>query len=132
MKKRIVVVGAVVERNGDILCAQRSESMSLPGMWEFPGGKIEQNETPEQALARELVEELKCTVEVGQRLERTEYEYDFGVVDLTTYWATIIEGEPEPLEHAQLRWIPAAELNSVKWAPADIPAVDAIIETAVG
>lgn len=78
MKKQINVVGAVVVRDGTILCAQRSASMSLPGMWEFPGGKIELGETPEQALRRELDEELLCTIDVGDHVETTSYEYDFG------------------------------------------------------
>ena len=64
MKKQIKVVGAVIEKNGKILCAQRGHDKSLAGLWEFPGGKIEQNETPQQALEREIKEELLCEVSI--------------------------------------------------------------------
>ncbi|WP_029089356.1 (deoxy)nucleoside triphosphate pyrophosphohydrolase [Brevibacterium album] len=127
MKKQINVVGAVVVRDGAILSAQRSEMMSLPGMWEFPGGKIESGETPEGALVREMQEELLCTITVGKHIETTTHEYEFGIVTLTTFYAELQEGEPQLTEHAEIRWIPAAQLNSVEWAPADVPAVDSIM-----
>jgi len=127
VKKQINVVGAVVVRDGTILSAQRSPSMSLPGMWEFPGGKIEAGETPQQALRREMQEELLCVVEIGERVETTSHEYDFGVVTLTTFYATLTEGEPRLTEHSEIRWIPAERLDSVEWAPADVPAVNRIM-----
>lgn len=127
MKKEISVVGAVVVDGGKILSAQRSESMSLSGMWEFPGGKIEPGETPRVALVREMQEELLCTVDVGDQVACTRYEYDFGFVTLTTFYATLIDGEPKLTEHSEIRWIDAAGLDSVEWAPADIPAVEKIM-----
>ncbi|MDT0157630.1 (deoxy)nucleoside triphosphate pyrophosphohydrolase [Microbacterium sp. ARD32] len=127
MKKQINVVGAAVVRDGTILSAQRSPSMSLPGMWEFPGGKIEAGETPEQALRREMEEELLCKIEVGKHVETTSHEYDFGVVNLTTFYATLVQGEPSLTEHSEIRWIPAAQLDCVDWAPADVPAVQQIM-----
>lgn len=126
MKKQINVVGAVVVRDGKVLSAQRSQVMSLPGLWEFPGGKIETGETPQEALVREVHEEFLCTIEVGDLVEVTSHEYDFGIVTLTTYYATLIEGEPQLTEHSDMRWVPIRELPSMPWAPADIPAVERI------
>ncbi len=128
MKKRINVVGAVIVKDGKVLAAQRGMDMALAGKWEFPGGKIEATETPQAALRRELQEELRCTAEVGEFVATTEYEYDFGIVVLTTYYCTLIDGQPTLTEHAAIRWLPGAELGQLEWAPADIPAVEQIVE----
>lgn len=123
MKKRINVVGAVLTRGQTVLAARRSSTMSLPGMWEFPGGKIEPDESPEQALVRELEEELLCSAEIGELVETTEHEYDFGIVILTTYYCSLTGDEPRLTEHSEIRWVDAAGLDQLEWAPADIPAV---------
>lgn len=128
MKKEINVVGAVVVNDDKILSAQRSATMSLPGMWEFPGGKIELGETPRAALVREMKEELLCTVEIGEQVATTRHEYDFGFVTLTTFYASLIDGEPRLTEHSEIRWISASDLDTVDWAPADIPAVDRVMQ----
>lgn len=127
MKKQINVVGAVVVRDNTILSAQRGPGMSLAGLWEFPGGKIEAGETPQEALAREMKEELLCDVSIGDHVETTSHEYDFGIVTLTTFYAELTGGEPRLTEHAAVRWIPASDLDSVEWAPADVPAVERIM-----
>lgn len=126
-KRQINVVGAVLISGDLVLAARRSEKMSLAGMWEFPGGKIEQGETARDALRRELVEELQCTVSVGDHVETTVHEYDFGVVTLSTYYCTIETGTPQATEHAELRWVPAAALGGLEWAPADLPAVARVV-----
>lgn len=126
MKKQINVVGAVLLQNGKILCAQRSEHMSLPLLWEFPGGKIEAGETPQEALKRELEEELTIEAEVGEQVESTTFEYDFGIVILTTFYCALIAGEPTLTEHAEIRWLVPDKLSQLEWAPADIPAVEKI------
>lgn len=127
MKKEINVVGAVVVIDNKVLSAQRGPTMSLPGMWEFPGGKIEPGETPRDALVREMKEELLCTVEICEEVASTRHEYDFGFVTLTTFYSKLVEGQPQLTEHSDIRWIEATELDSVEWAPADIPAVQKVI-----
>lgn len=128
MKKQITVVGAVVVKDGRVLAAQRSRQMSLPGLWEFPGGKIESGESPQQSLIREMREELLCEVAIGDQVEQTTYEYDFGIVTLTTFWATLVDAEPQLTEHSAVRWLAPSELDQVEWAPADIPAVQRVGE----
>ena len=128
MKNQLDVVGAVIVKDGKVLCAQRGSDSRLPGMWEFPGGKIEAGETPRQALEREISEELKCRVDVGEQVARTTHEYNFAAVTLTTFYCTLLEGSPGLTEHAALVWLPPARLRSLQWAPADIPAVHVIQE----
>jgi 8-oxo-dGTP diphosphatase len=127
VKKRINVVGAVLTQGSKILAAQRGKDMSLSGLWEFPGGKIEEGETPQEALRRELEEELLCTADIGEKVETTEHEYDFGIVILTTFFGTIVDKEPTLTEHSEVRWVEASELGGLPWAPADIPAVDRVV-----
>lgn len=130
MKKQIKVVGAVIEKNGKILCAQRGQDKSLAGLWEFPGGKIEQNETPQQALEREIKEELLCKVSIKNKIITASYEYDFGIVELTTFFCELIKGEPKLTEHESIKWLPISELSTLEWAPADIPTIDALVKGA--
>ncbi|MBF7150838.1 (deoxy)nucleoside triphosphate pyrophosphohydrolase [Bacillus toyonensis] len=127
MKKKISVVGAVIfNENNDILCAQRSPTMSLPNYWEFPGGKVNRGEEPQAALVREIKEELDCTITVGGKVEEVEYEYENIIVHLTTYKARIVLGTPSALEHAELKWTSIKNLKYLEWAPADIPTVEAL------
>lgn len=123
MRRQINVVGAVIVRGGAILCAQRGPAGSLPGYWEFPGGKIELGETARAALEREIVEELKCVVNVGDEVTTTKHAYDFGDVTLTTFWCQLVSGAPSLTEHVEMRWLAPNDLGTLAWAPADIPAM---------
>lgn len=127
MKKIVDVVGAVMtDAQGRVLCAKRSPSMSLPNLWEFPGGKIEPGENPQETLRREINEELDCIIEVHDQVEDTTYEYPAVIVRLRTFKANIVEGTPTPREHAELRWLAPTHLPTLEWAPADVPAVEAL------
>lgn len=124
------VVGAVIVHDGFILSARRAPHSRLPGLWEFPGGKIESGETAREALEREIREELDCALEVGEELTTTTYAYDFGDVTLTTYWCQLRSGTPRLTDHSEFRWVRPSELYSIDWAPADLPAVRLIVDAA--
>ena len=127
--KEINVVGAILVENGKILCAQRGEGKSLAYLWEFPGGKIEAGETPQEALVRELKEELLIEVDVqAEQFEETSYQYDFGLVNLTTFICLLKNGTPQLTEHIAVQWLNPKELNKLEWAPADIPAVEKLMK----
>ena len=128
-RRKVEVVGAVIVRGGLILSARRGAQSRLPGLWEFPGGKIEPGETALQALEREIREELDCEVDVGEELTTTTYAYDFGDITLTTFWCELRSGTPRLTEHSEVRWMHPAELDSIEWASADIPAVRLIVES---
>lgn len=132
MKKLIKVVGAVIENeNNEILCALRSPKMSLPNMWEFPGGKVEENEELSEAIVREINEELKCHIECLGIFNNNTHEYENVIVNLITMKCRIKEGTPIASEHAKLIWLKRECLESLVWAPADVPAVRQLIKEKV-
>ncbi|MGN7408773.1 MULTISPECIES: (deoxy)nucleoside triphosphate pyrophosphohydrolase [unclassified Sporosarcina] len=129
MNSHLHVAGAVIHNDdGEILCAQRSENMTLSGYWEFPGGKIEKGETPQGALVREIKEELCCEITVGSFVENTIYDYDSVSICLKTYYAEIQNGTVTAQEHSELKWVPWHDLLTLQWAPADIPAVERVMQ----
>ena len=131
----ITVVCSLIVRNDTVLCAQRSERMALPLKWEFPGGKLEDGEAPEEALKREIMEELSIDITVDRALSVSEYTYENGrTIRLLPYLATM-QSDQEPLanEHAELRWVKAADLLDLDWAAADVPIVQQFVrENALG
>jgi 8-oxo-dGTP diphosphatase len=129
MTEPLEVVGAVIlDEAGKVLCALRSAKMSLAGHWEFPGGKIDADESPEVALEREIEEELGCTISVGDLVADCTYPYPNVTIRLRTYRAAVVSGEPHPAEHEKLGWFEVAELGSLVWAPADLPTIDALTQ----
>ena len=123
-KKIILVVAAAIEKDGKIFCAQRPEGKSLGGFWEFPGGKLEAGESPEQALIREIQEELNSEIEIISFVNEASYDYDFGTVVMKTYHAKLLSGNLELLEHQNSTWLAPHELKLLNWAPVDRPAVE--------
>ncbi|REB05170.1 (deoxy)nucleoside triphosphate pyrophosphohydrolase [Sporosarcina sp. BI001-red] len=129
MNTPIHVVAAVIHnQKGEILCARRSKTMTLPGYWEFPGGKVELDETPAIALVREIREELRCEIVVGSFIEETTYRYEAFTIRLQTYFSTVQSGTMFALEHSELKWIAWQDLRLLEWAPADIPAVERVMQ----
>lgn len=124
MKKVVKVVAAIIENEShEILCALRSPKMSLPNMWEFPGGKVEEKEDLYTAIEREIEEELRCKVVTHEIFNEHTHEYETFVITLISITCTILKGSPIPTEHSKLLWLKRENLSSLKWAPADIPAV---------
>ncbi len=122
----ITVTAAIIERNGRILAARRGPGKHLAGYWEFPGGKLEDGETPQQCLARELHEELGVHCDIGAFVAESTYDYGHKQVRLLAYRAVHRDGEFRPVEHDQLLWLLPVELDHLEWAPADIPLVQAL------
>ncbi|MFD6209570.1 (deoxy)nucleoside triphosphate pyrophosphohydrolase [Peribacillus sp. NPDC060253] len=133
MKKQVKVVAAIIENEKDeILCALRSPDMSIPNMWEFPGGKVEKGEDIFTALKREIDEELQCKVETETSIfNDNTHEYETFIINLLSIKCRIIEGTPTANEHSKLIWLKRGNLSSLKWAPADIPAVEQLINKRV-
>lgn len=132
MKKLIKVVGAIIENDhNEILCALRSPKMSQGNNWEFPGGKIEPNETIGHAIEREIKEELACDIKFLDIFHNNTHEYDNFIVNLITVKCKLISSTPTANEHSKLMWLHRENLSSLKWAPADIPAVILLVNEKV-
>ena len=122
--KALDVVCAVIERDGKILAAKRQPGGPAGNKWEFPGGKIKAEETPEQAVCREITEELDCLVRPTRRLKLNFHVYPEFSLSLLPIVCEIIEGEPSAIEHAEIRWVVTSRLDSLDWADADRPIVE--------
>ncbi|MCF6139195.1 (deoxy)nucleoside triphosphate pyrophosphohydrolase [Pseudalkalibacillus berkeleyi] len=132
MKKTVKVVAAIIKnQNEEILCALRAPEMAIPNMWEFPGGKVEEGEDLQSALEREIQEELSCEIKAHDVFNETVHEYDNFIIHLIVLNASLINGNPTKSEHSKLVWLKRENLKSLVWAPADIPAVNQLIEEKV-
>lgn len=126
MISMIQVAAAIMTDSGRVFIAKRKPPGRMPGMWEFPGGKIEKGETPEQCLKRELYEEFGIDVIVGRHVDTSIYPYDFYTVELMAYRTRIISGDIKLNAHADMAWVKPENLGGYEFAPADIPFVDMI------
>ena len=124
MKKIFKVTAAILQKDGNILIAQRKHRDHQSGKWEFPGGKIEPGETPEECLARELKEEFDIDVVVGEHLGSNIHHYDHISIELMVYRAFWHSGAISLNAHKAYRWTPIHQLAHFDFAPADIPFVD--------
>ncbi len=123
--KTINVVAAVIMKDGKVFATQRGYGEFKDG-WEFPGGKVEAGESPEEALRREIREELEVEVNVGDLIDTIEYDYPAFHLSMKCYACTIAGGSPHLLEHEAARWLSADQLDSVAWLPADITLIPKI------
>ena len=121
------VVGAAILRAGKCLVTQRGPAMSLPGKWEFPGGKVELGETPEAALRREIAEELGLDVQVHELLGTGTATAGNKLITLDVYAASVSSGALVLREHARAVWASAEELYGFDWAEADVPSLAAVV-----
>ncbi len=122
-RKTIKVVAAILHRGNQIFATQRGYGEFKDG-WEFPGGKIESGETPEQALIREIREELDTEIEVGELADTVEYDYPDFHISMKCFWCTVKSGRLELKEHEAARWLGRDELDSVDWLPADLGLIE--------
>lgn len=124
------VVCALIEHNGKVLVAQRAAGKSLAGKWEFPGGKIDRNETAFQAIVREIREELDCEVEPLSSLRPIVHEYPETTIVLHPIVCELRHGEPRPLEHDAIQWVEALAARSLDLAEADIAVLEDFLRIA--
>ncbi|WDW10697.1 (deoxy)nucleoside triphosphate pyrophosphohydrolase [Priestia aryabhattai] len=125
MKK---VTAAIIKDKNRLLIARRHSKDPLGGKWEFPGGKMEPGETPQECLVREIQEELGVEVKIGPFYDDNVYSSQDHDIHLLFYWAEVINGEVIPVVHDDLKWIPIDELASFDFAPADIPIVKRLMK----
>ena len=122
-RKTVNVAAAVIVKDGRVFATQRGYG-PYKDWWEFPGGKIESDETPEEALRREIREELDTEIRVEELLDDVEYDYPEFHLSMKCFLADVISGDLVLREHEAARWLSAEELDKVKWLPADLTVID--------
>jgi 8-oxo-dGTP diphosphatase len=126
MNREKVVTAAIIRKGSRVLLARRSSEGRLAGFWEFPGGKVESGETPEESLARELFEELGITTRIGKKMTESSYQYEHGNFRIIAYSVDWISGEPSPNVHDRLDWVKIDNLTDYQVLPADVPIVESL------
>lgn len=128
--KTVRVVAAIIktinEKGETVIFATQRGYGDFKGGWEFPGGKIEEGETPQEALKREILEELDTKISVGELIDTIEYDYPTFHLSMDCFWAEIVSGDLILKEHEAAKWLTKDELNSVNWLPADVTLIDKI------
>lgn len=120
------VIKSVNEKGETIIFATQRGYGEFKGGWEFPGGKIEGGETPQEALKREIMEELETEISVGDLIDTIEYDYPTFHLSMDCFWAEIISGDLVLNEHEDAKWLRKGELSSVEWLPADISLIELV------
>ena len=123
--KTIRVVAAIIRDKDKIFATQRGYGEFKDG-WEFPGGKIEEGETPQDALKREIMEELDTEIKVGEMIDTIEYDYPTFHLSMDCFWAEVITGHLVLKEAEAAKWLTKEQLDSVDWLPADVTLIDKI------
>lgn len=121
-----VVCGVIEAEDGRFLACLRPQGKHLGGLWEFPGGKVDPGESPEDALVRELGEELGVVVGILDPLRPVVWHYEGRSIRLLPFHCRILSGEPSAIEHEELRWCPPEDFDGLEWAAADRPILDDI------
>lgn len=124
-----IVTAGIVRHQNRILIAQRRRGKAQEFLWEFPGGKLEPGETLEECLKRELFEEMRLDVEVGDFFMDSQFDYESGSILLKVFWANCMNEDISYLDsHEQVKWVEPHELSSYDFAPADRPVIRALLE----